>query len=91
MLYWFRIEKSIGFLWRMTRKDLPTIPIRILAAIRTMLMEISIAKVATMFTVIMLEQKLRKWCLLTRQSRRMPMLIAMYLLLNLQGKFPIFP
>ena len=69
MLYWFRIEKTIGFLLRMTRKDLPTIPIMILAAITTMLMEISIAMVAAMFTVIMLEQKLRKWCLLTRQQK----------------------
>ena len=60
MLYWFRIEKTIGFLLRMTRKDLPTIPIMILAAITTMLMEISIAMVAAMFTLIMLEQKLRK-------------------------------
>jgi len=50
----------------MTRKDLPTIPIMILAAITTMLMEISIAMVAAMFIVIMLEQKLRKWCMLTR-------------------------
>ena len=66
MLYWFRIEKTIGFLLRMTRKDLPTIPIMILAAITTMLMEISIAMVAAMFIVIMLEQKLRKWCMLTR-------------------------